>query len=131
MDIESELTQHMNGKGLHEDHFMLFGRPLSKIPKWWKNFFFKHDIHHLVTGFGTDLLGELKLLCWEVGAGMPWYMIGEKYIKFPLMFVFKPSTALAAFKLGRTQNSLYSVDDDVLRTKTLEDVKQYVESGQF
>ena len=34
MDIESELTQHMNGKGLHEDHLMLFGRPLSQIPKW-------------------------------------------------------------------------------------------------
>ena len=131
MDIESELTQHMNGKGLHEDHFMLFGRPQVMIPKWWKKFFFKHDIHHMVTGFGTDLVGELKLLCWEVGAGMPWYMVGEKYIKFPLMFFFKPSLAFTAFKLGRTQNSLYPVDDDVLRTKTLEDVKQYVESGQF
>ena len=68
---------------------------------------------------------------------VPRYSIGvewlpsEKYFKFPLMFVFKPSLALAAFKLGRTQNSLYPVDDDVLRTKTLEDVKQYVESGQF
>ena len=131
MDIESELTLHMNGKGLHVDHFMLFGRPLLKIPKWWKKFFFKHDIHHLVTGFGSDLEGELKLLCWEVGAGMPWYMVGEKYIKFPLMFVFKPSTALAAFKLGRTQNSLYTVNGDVLRTKTLEEVKHYVETGQF
>jgi hypothetical protein len=131
MDIESELTLYMNGKGLHEDHFMLFGHPQVKIPKWWKKFFFKHDIHHMVTGFGSDLLGELKLLCWEVGAGMPWYMIGEKYIKFPLMFVFKPSTALAAFKLGRTQHSLYPVDSELLKTKTLDEVKYYVETGKF
>ena len=121
----------MSGKGLHEEKLTLFGRPLFRIPKFFQTLFFKHDIHHLVTGFGTDLTGELKLLCWEVGAGMPWYMIGEKYFKFPLMFVFKPSIALAAFKLGRTQNSLYPVNDDVLRTKTLDEVKQYVETGQF
>jgi len=131
MDIESELTPHMNGKGLHEDHFVLFGRPQVTIPKWWEKFFFKHDIHHMVTGFGTDLVGELKLLCWEVGAGMPWYMIGEKYLKFPLMFLFKPFTALAAFKLGRTQHSLYSLDSELLRTKTLDEVKHYVETGKF
>ena len=131
MDIESELNLHMDGKGLHEDHFMLFGRPQVMIPKWWKKFFFKHDIHHMVTGFGTDLVGELKLLCWEVGAGMPWYMVGEKYIKLPLMFFFKPSLAFTAFKLGRIQNSLYPVNGDVLRKKTLEEVKHYVETGQF
>jgi hypothetical protein len=32
MDIESELARHMNGKGLHEDHLMLFGHPLLQIP---------------------------------------------------------------------------------------------------
>ena len=120
MDIESQLKLYMEGKGLHEEKLMLFGRPQFSIPKFFLELFFKHDIHHMITGFGADLVGELKLLCWEVGAGTPWYY-AEKYIKFPLVFLFKPFTAMAAFKLGQTQYSLYDVDDGTLRSKTLQE----------
>ena len=84
----------------------------------------------MITGFGTDLVGELKLLCWEVGAGTPWYYL-EKYTKFPLVFLFKPFTAMTAFKLGQTQYSLYDVDDETLRSKTLQEVEYYIEFGEF
>ena len=130
MDIESQLKLYMEGKGLHEEKLMLFGLPLFSIPKFFLELFFKHDIHHMITGFGTDLVGELKLLCWEVGAGTPWYY-AEKYIKFPLVFLFKPFTAMAAFKLGQTQYSLYDVDDGTLRSKTLQEVEHYIEFGEF
>ena len=84
----------------------------------------------MVTGFGTDLIGELKLLCWEVGAGTPWYY-AEKYIKFPLVFLFRPLVSMRAYKLGKTQHSLYDLDDKLLRTKTLREVVHYIESGKF
>src|SRR5262245_44151067 len=29
-----------------------------------------HDLHHLLTGFGTDLLGEAELGAWELGTGI-------------------------------------------------------------
>jgi hypothetical protein len=28
-----------------------------------------HDLHHVVTGFGTDLLGEAEISCFELRAG--------------------------------------------------------------
>lgn len=84
----------------------------------------------MITGFGTDLVGELKLLCWEVGAGTPWYYL-EKYTKFPLVFLFKPLVAMTAFKLGQTQRSLYDLEDELLRSKTSLEVEHYIEFGQF
>lgn len=29
----------------------------------------RHDLHHIATGYGTDLLGESEIGAWEVGAG--------------------------------------------------------------
>ena len=130
MNIESELMLYMEGKGLHEESIMLFGRPQFLLPKFFRHLFFKHDIHHMVTGFGTDLIGELKLLCWEVGAGTPWYY-AEKYIKFPLVFLFRPLVSMQAYKLGKTQHSLYDLDDETLRSKTSQEVVHYIESGKF
>jgi hypothetical protein len=28
-----------------------------------------HDLHHIVTGYGTDFSGELEISAWELGAG--------------------------------------------------------------
>jgi ubiquinone biosynthesis protein Coq4 len=89
--------------------------------KVFQTTFFKHDIHHMVTGFGTDLIGELKLLCWEVGAGTPSYY-AEKYIKFPLVFLFRPLVSMKAYKLGKTQHSLFDLDEELLGSKTLQEV---------
>jgi hypothetical protein len=130
MKIDSALKRYMEGKGLHEESIMLFGKPQFLLPTFFRQLFFKHDIHHMVTGFGTDLLGELKLLCWEVGAGTPWYY-AEKYIKFPLVFLFRPFIATQSYKLGKTQHSLYDLGDELLRSKTLQEVEHYVEFGEF
>jgi len=29
-----------------------------------------HDLHHLLTGYGTDWLGEIEVSAWECGAGL-------------------------------------------------------------
>lgn len=84
----------------------------------------------MITGFGTDLLRALKLLCWGVGAGTPWYY-GEKYIKFPFLFLFRPFTSMEAFKLEKTQHSLYDLDDELPRRKTLLEVEHSIEFGEF
>ena len=84
----------------------------------------------MITGFGTDLLGELKLLCWEVGAGTPWYY-AEKYIKFPFLCLFRRFNSMEAFKLGKTQHSLYDLDDELPRRKTLLEVEHSIEFGEF
>ena len=120
----------MSEKGLHEEKLTLFGRPLFRIPKFFQALLFKHDIHHMITGFGTDLLGEAKLLCWEVGAGAPWWYF-EKYSKFPLVFLFMPRLAMEMYKQGKGQNCLYDVDDAALRSKSLEEVEHFIKFGKF
>ena len=84
----------------------------------------------MITGYGTDLSGEARILCWEIGAGIPWYY-AKHYWKFPLICIFRRSLAMAAFKLGQTQHSLYDIDDAILRSKTLEEVEHYIELGKF
>ena len=83
----------------------------------------------MITGFGTDLAGELKLLCWEVSAGTPWYYL-EKYTRFPLVFLFKSFVAMTAFKLGQTQPSSHDLEDELSRSKTSLGVEHYIEFGQ-
>ncbi len=129
MDIGSELKAYMEKEGRPGGQLVLFGRTVS-LPDFFQGLLFKHDIHHMITGFGTDFVGELKLLCWEVGAGTPWYYL-EKYTKFPLVFLFKPLVAMTAFKLGKTQHSLYDLEDALLRSKTLLEIEHYIEFGQF
>src|SRR6476659_1840164 len=29
----------------------------------------RHDIHHLITGYATDLLGEAEIAAWELASG--------------------------------------------------------------
>ena len=130
MNIQRHVENYMGGKGLHEEKLTLFGRPLFRIPKFFQALLFKHDIHHMITGFGTDLLGEAKLLCWEVGAGAPWWYF-EKYAKFPVVFLFMPRLASEMYKQGKGQNCLYDVDDAALRSKSLEEVEHYIEFGKF
>jgi hypothetical protein len=28
-----------------------------------------HDLHHVITGYDTDLMGELRIAGWEIGGG--------------------------------------------------------------
>ena len=130
MNIQKHLENYMGGKGLHEEKLTLFGRPLFRIPKFFQTLFFKHDIHHMITGFGTDLSGEAKLLCWEVGAGAPWWYL-EKNSKFPVVFLFMPRLALEIYKQDKSQNCLYDVGDAASRSKSLEEVEHYIEFGKF
>ena len=129
MDIGSELKAYMEKEGRPGGQLVLFGRTVS-LPDFFQGLLFKHDIHHMITGFGTDFVGELKLLCWEVGAGTPWYYL-EKYTKFPLVFLFKPLVAMTAFKLGQTQLSRCDLEDELSRSKTSLGVEHYIEFCQF
>ena len=52
-------------------------------------------------------------------------------LKSTRSFLFKPVTSMEAFKLSKSQNSVYHVEDEVLRSKTLEQVEHYTEFGEF
>jgi hypothetical protein len=74
-----------------------------------------HDIHHVLTGFGTDNVGEVEISAWEVGAGLggrlvPWLISAPA---FALGMLRWPCRAWRAFRLGRMSRSLFGNEDEI------------------
>jgi hypothetical protein len=72
-----------------------------------------HDLHHVLTGYGTDWAGELEISAWEVRAGL-----GGRWVAWlicmPMMllgFVQRPRRTLAAFRAARGARSLFVGDE--------------------
>ncbi len=77
-----------------------------------------HDIHHLLTGYGTDLRGELELAGWELGSGG---CAAHKFMWFDRLgtalfaLVGAPGAFFRAVRAGRASRNLYREDlDEVL-----------------
>jgi hypothetical protein len=69
-----------------------------------------HDLHHLLTGYQTDIWGEFEISAWEVGAGCRDY-----YAAWALNLggmaagvLTKPKRIWHAFLRGRRSRSLYA-----------------------
>ena len=71
-----------------------------------------HDLHHLLTGYDTDIVGELEIAGWEIAAGCKGYgaawalnlggMAGGLFRA--------PRRVFNAFVRGRQQRSIYGED---------------------
>jgi hypothetical protein len=69
-----------------------------------------HDLHHVATGFGTDLRGEGQISAWEVGArirGVGLYVAALIASGVVLGAVLAPKKAWAAYRAGRGARSLF------------------------
>lgn len=69
----------------------------------------KHDIHHLLTGYNTDLKGESEISAWEIGSGCKKYwaafLLDTSGLMLGLLINFKGVSQ--AFSRGRKTHSLY------------------------
>ena len=76
-----------------------------------------HDLHHVLTGYRTDFLGELEIAAWELGAGCK-----DFYAAWQLNLgaagggaLFIPRRTFRAFVRGRRSTSFYGLPlDDLL-----------------
>lgn len=69
-----------------------------------------HDLHHVATGYGTDLIGEGEIGAWEIGAGCT-NLAGYVYnglAMFTGLFL-APRRIAAAFRHGRRGVTLYKL----------------------
>jgi hypothetical protein len=67
-----------------------------------------HDLHHVATGYGTDLAGEGEIGAWELAAGcntLVLYVLNGTV--FLLGLVTHPVRTLRAFRHGMRQRTLY------------------------
>lgn len=99
--------------------------PLGPVSAWLPNTAGRkavvrwHDLHHVVTGYGTDMIGEAEIGAWELRAGcttMAAYVLNSLAVLLGL--VLAPRRILRAFSGARGARSLYRMDldyDDALR----------------
>ncbi len=84
-----------------------------------------HDLHHLVTGYSTDLLGEAEIGAWEVASGCAGFLVAWVLNLLAMAYgVFLgPRRVFAAFVRGRRSRNLYRAPfDDALLARRLGDV---------
>jgi hypothetical protein len=73
-----------------------------------------HDLHHVATGFGTDLAGEAEISAWELRRGvrrLGLYVGGIVTSLVGLGLVVAPRRTIAAFRAGASGPSLFALDD--------------------
>lgn len=72
-----------------------------------------HDLHHVATGYGTDLVGEAEIGAWELGAGCERPVVYALNIAATLIgIVLAPRRVLDAYRAGRAQRALYRTPHD-------------------
>lgn len=83
-----------------------------------------HDMHHLVTGYATDNVGEAEIGAWELGSGCSQVRAALVLNTGSLLLgVFKsPRKVFAAFVRGRQSSNLYGQDPRALLTREVDDV---------
>jgi len=80
-----------------------------------------HDLHHIVTGYGTDFPGECEISAWEIGAGCKRELVAWQLdlgMTFLGIFV-APRRTFAAFVRGRRGRSFYGQPYDALLDRTV------------
>jgi hypothetical protein len=115
----------------------LFGIPF-KVPNTTKHqrAIRRHDLHHVVTGFGTDLPGEAEISAWEIAKGLDGvglYVTGIVWSITLVGVVAWPKRVLGAWRKGggrpssilRGRDSLFQIDDyDGLLDETIGDLRE-------
>jgi len=72
-----------------------------------------HDLHHVVTGYGTDLVGEGEISAWELRrgfGGLSWYTRALVLSAIAIGVVIAPRRMLRAWKRGAGPSNLFSYE---------------------
>lgn len=74
-----------------------------------------HDLHHVLTGYDTDIIGEFEISAWEIAAGCKGYVAAWQLNLGGLFAgaLVAPRRTFQAFQRGRHSRTLY--DDDLER----------------
>ncbi|MCC6621884.1 MAG: hypothetical protein IT385_11550 [Deltaproteobacteria bacterium] len=84
-----------------------------------------HDLHHVVTGYRTDVLGEAEIGAWEIGAGCKrmWAAWALNLGVMGLGVLRAPRRVFAAFVRGRRSETLYGREYEPLLDAPVEAVR--------
>jgi hypothetical protein len=71
---------------------------------------FKHDVHHIATGYTSTFKGETEISAWEIASGCRHYWVAWVLDMHAVMIgvLFNPAGVYKAFVKGRRTKNLYS-----------------------
>jgi hypothetical protein len=86
-----------------------------------------HDLHHVLTGYAADWLGEAEIAAWEVGAGCGRHYAAWVLNLFAMQYgiVLAPRRVARAFARGRRSASLYGARelDEAMLDRSVSEVR--------
>ena len=89
-----------------------------------------HDLHHMLSGYDSSLVGEAEVIAWELGSGgfgRFWYAWLDAFKILALALLF-PRRFRAAFQRGRHFKNLYPEDLETLMDWEWSALVQWVET---
>lgn len=85
-----------------------------------------HDVHHVLTGYATDIIGEFEISAWEIAAGCKGF--GAAWVlNLSGMgggLVRAPRRVFRAFMRGRRQKTAYGEELEALLESTVGEARQ-------
>ncbi len=84
-----------------------------------------HDLHHVLTGYDTNTIGEFEISAWEIAAGCKGYVAAWQ-LNLGGMFaglLVAPRRTLRAFLRGRHSRTLYGDDLEALLDSRVADLR--------
>lgn len=89
---------------------------------------FKHDIHHIATGYTSTFKGETEISAWEIASGCRHYWVAWVLDMQAVMIgmLFNPLGVYKAFVKGRRTKNLYNdaLEDEQLMDMPLAEIKE-------
>jgi hypothetical protein len=86
-----------------------------------------HDLHHALTGYGTDTLGEFEISAWEIGSGCAGFVAAWQLNLAGMVAgaLSIPRRTFAAFLRGRRTRNLYrAAYDEALLGRRVDEVRR-------
>jgi len=85
-----------------------------------------HDLHHILTGYGTNFAGELEISAWEIGSGCKGYAAAWQLNLGGMAAgaLGMPRKTWAAFRRGRSSRNLYGSRIDEVLHRSVGDVRR-------
>ena len=88
-----------------------------------------HDVHHVVTGYGTSVVGEIEIAAWELASGgCGWIMLFWiiQIATALLGLIVCPRRTIRAFQAGWSQRNLYLLDAQHVLALDFEEIVRHV-----
>ncbi len=95
----------------------------------YRNALILHDVHHLLTGYGTSLKGEVELAAWELasgGCGWSLFFWLDRVLAVALGLVLAPVRMARAFRAGLGCCNLYGTRREDVLSSEYEDISRRV-----